>query len=76
MPVDGNMTGGLTDRNNIPLGTWQFPLIDWFRDMAFMQKPGVETEAARAVANRVANPPNPPKPSGQSGRRGTPPRNE
>jgi acetyl esterase/lipase len=41
---DGNrMTGGLTDRNNIPFGTWQYRYIDWFRDLGFLQKPGVET---------------------------------
>jgi hypothetical protein len=38
-------------------GTWQFRFIDWFRDLGFMQKPGVETKAARDSATRVANPP-------------------
>jgi len=48
---DGSrMTGGLTDRNDIPFGTWQFRFIDWFRDLGFLQKPGVETKAARDVA--------------------------
>ena len=51
------MTGGLTDRNGIPLGTWQFRFIDWVRDLGFLQKPGMETKAARDVAARVANPP-------------------
>jgi pimeloyl-ACP methyl ester carboxylesterase len=67
LPEGGNMTGGLTDRNNIPLGTWQFRFIDWFRDLGFLQKPGVETKAARDVTTRVANPP---KPGGQGGRGG------
>lgn len=44
------MSGGLTDRNNTPYGTWQFRFIDWFRDLGFMQKPGVETQAAMDVA--------------------------
>jgi endo-1,4-beta-xylanase len=57
LPEGGNQTGGLTDRNNIPLGTWQFRFIDWFRDLGFLQKPGIETKAARDVATRVANPP-------------------
>jgi acetyl esterase/lipase len=57
LPEGGNMTGGLTDRNGIPFGTWQYRFIDWFRDLGFMQKPGVETKAARDVATRVANPP-------------------
>jgi hypothetical protein len=48
---DGSrMTGGLTDRNNIPFGTWQYRFVDWFRDLGFLQKPGVETKAAKDVA--------------------------
>ncbi len=49
--TDGSrMTGGLTDRSGIPFGTWQYRYIDWFRDLGFLQKPGVETKAARDVA--------------------------
>ena len=45
---DGSrMTGGLTYRNGIPFGTWQYRHIDWFRDLGFLQKPGVETKAAQ-----------------------------
>ena len=51
------MTGGLTDRNFTPYGTWQFRFVDWFRDLGFFDKPGVETKAAKDVANYVANPP-------------------
>src|SRR5205085_12483179 len=48
---DGSrMTGGLTDRNGIPFGTWQYRFIDWFRDLGFLQKPGVESNAAKDVA--------------------------
>lgn len=36
-PGDG-MSGGLTDRNGIPYGTWQYRFIDWFRDLGFLQK--------------------------------------
>jgi endo-1,4-beta-xylanase len=57
LPGGGNMTGGLTDRNDIPFGTWQYRFIDWFRDLGFLQKPGVETKAARDVATRIATPP-------------------
>ena len=53
------MSGGLTDRNGIPLGTWQHRYIDWFRDLGFLQKPGVETKASRDVAEFVKNPPRP-----------------
>ena len=46
-----HMSGGLTDRNGWPFGTWQYRFIDWFRDLGFLQKPGVETQAARDVAD-------------------------
>jgi endo-1,4-beta-xylanase len=56
--TDGSrMTGGLTDRNNIPFGTWQYRYIDWFRDLGFLQKPGVETKAAKDIAAFVSQPP-------------------
>jgi alpha/beta hydrolase fold len=56
--TDGShMTGGLTDRNNTPYGTWQYRFIDWFRDLGFLQKPGVETQAAKDVTAYVSNPP-------------------
>ncbi len=60
----GRQSGGLTDRNDIPLGTWQARFIDWFRDLGFLQKPGVETKAAKDVAAFVASPP---RPAGQGG---------
>jgi len=48
---DGShMTGGLSDRNGTPYGTWQFRFIDWFRDLGFLQKTGVETKAAKDTA--------------------------
>jgi len=42
--------GGIKDRDGIPLGTWQYRSIDWFRDLGFLSKPGVETKAAVDVA--------------------------
>ena len=57
LPDGSNMTGGLTDRNNMPYGTWQYRLIDWMRDLGFLQKPGIETRAAKDVAAFVAQPP-------------------
>src|SRR3954468_3892676 len=37
---DGSrMSAGLADRNGMPFGTWQNRLIDWFRDLGFLQKP-------------------------------------
>jgi endo-1,4-beta-xylanase len=56
LPEGGTQSGGLTDRQDIPLGTWQFRFIDWFRDLGFMQAPGVDTKADRDVATRVKNP--------------------
>jgi endo-1,4-beta-xylanase len=44
------MSGGLTDRNGTPYGTWQYRFIDWFRDLGFLQKPGIETQAAMDIA--------------------------
>ena len=69
LPDGSRMSGGLTDRNNIPYGTWQYRFIDWARDLGFLQKPGIETKAAKDVAAYVANPP---RPIGQ-GRGGPPP---
>jgi endo-1,4-beta-xylanase len=43
-------TAGLTDRLGTPFGTWHLRFIDWFRDLGFLQPPGVETRAARDVA--------------------------
>ena len=54
---DGShMTGGLTDRNDTPFGTWQNRFIDWFRDLGFLQKPGVETKAAKDTATFISPP--------------------
>ena len=50
LPDGTRMSGGLTERRGIPMGTWQHRFIDWFRDLGFLQKPGVETKAARDVA--------------------------
>ena len=58
-------TGGLTDRVGTPMGTWQFRFIDWFRDLGFLQKPGVKTKAAADVEAYASQPP----PLGGGGRR-------
>jgi endo-1,4-beta-xylanase len=69
LPDGSSMSGGLSDRNGTPFGTWQDRFVDWIRDLGFLQKSGVETRAAQDVATRVAHPP-------QTGRggpgRGTP----
>jgi len=46
----------LTDRNDTPYGTSQFRFIDWFRDLGFLQKPGVQTKAAKDIAAFTAQP--------------------
>ena len=56
LPDGSRMSGGLTDRNGIPYGTWQYRFIDWMRDLGFLQKPGVETKAAKDIAAFVAQP--------------------
>jgi acetyl esterase/lipase len=50
LPDGGRMTGGLTDRNDTPFGTWQLRFVGWFRDLGFLQKPGVATKAAKDIA--------------------------
>jgi acetyl esterase/lipase len=57
LPDGSSMTGGLTHRNGIPFGTWQDRHTDWFRDLGFLNKPGIETKAAKDVAAFVAKPP-------------------
>jgi endo-1,4-beta-xylanase len=53
---DGSrMNAGLGNRN-IPFGSWQDRFIDWFRDLGFLQKPGVETKAARDIATFPGEP--------------------
>ena len=50
LPDGGRMTGGLSAANSRPMSTWPSRFIEWFRDLGFLQKPGVETKAARDVA--------------------------
>ncbi|MFO0807186.1 MAG: alpha/beta hydrolase fold domain-containing protein [Gemmataceae bacterium] len=68
-------TGGLTDRLGTPFGTWQHRFIDWFRDLGFLQSPGVETKAAKDLAAYIKMPPRirrsiaptpPPNPNGNT----------
>ncbi len=56
-PDEPPSTGGLTDRGFISYGTWQYRFLDWFKDLGFLQKSGVETQAAKDVANNVNRPP-------------------
>jgi acetyl esterase/lipase len=58
-----HMTGGLTYKNGIPFGTWQDRFIDWFRDLGFLQKPGVETKAVRDIKVFIDKPERPSGPN-------------
>jgi acetyl esterase/lipase len=73
---DGShMTGGLSDRNGTPFGAWQFRFIDWFRDLGFLEAPGVETTAAKDISFYLSQPaaddksstPVPPRPASPGG---------
>ena len=57
MHIYGNGThgNGLKDRAGTPFGTWQDRFVDWFRDLGFLQKPGMETKAAKDVAAFAAS---------------------
>jgi endo-1,4-beta-xylanase len=59
---NGSHGNGLKDRDDTPLGTWHQRFIDWFRDLGFLQKPGVETKAAKDVAAYVTRRRSPPPP--------------
>jgi endo-1,4-beta-xylanase len=52
-PDEPPSSGGLTDRGFIAYGTWPERFLDWFRDLGFLNKPGVETQAAKDVAANV-----------------------
>jgi endo-1,4-beta-xylanase len=47
---------GMSYRDGTALGTWPARFTDWFRDLGFLGKPGVETLAARDVAAFVKQP--------------------
>jgi endo-1,4-beta-xylanase len=55
-PGEPPSTGGLTNRGFIAYGKWPDRFIDWFRDLGFLDKPGVETQAARDVAANLNRP--------------------
>lgn len=65
-------TGGWTDRLGTPFGTWHLRFVDWFRDLGFMQQPGIATKAAVDSEAFVNQPPPPQRrpggPGGPGGR--------
>jgi endo-1,4-beta-xylanase len=58
---NGVHANGMKDRNGEPFGTWHERFVDWFRDLGFLQKPGVETKAAKDAAAYTAQRKNPSK---------------
>lgn len=52
-PDEPPATGGLSDMGGISYGTWSARFLDWFRDLGFLGKPGVETQAAKDVAANI-----------------------
>ena len=56
LPDGRRMTGGLAAPKDMPIGSWQLRFLDWFRDLGFLQKPGVPTKAARDVAEFANRP--------------------
>ena len=55
--ASGTHGRGLSYREGTALGTWPIRFTDWFRDLGFLNKPGVETLAARDVEAFVKAPP-------------------
>ena len=53
---NGVHAGGLKYRDGTPFGTWQDRFTDWFRDLGFLQKPGIETKAAQDVKAFISRP--------------------
>jgi endo-1,4-beta-xylanase len=49
-------TAGITDRNGTPFGAWQDRYIEWFRDLGFLGKAGIQTKAAKDTAAFLAQP--------------------
>jgi acetyl esterase/lipase len=52
-PDEPPATGGLANMGGIAFGTWSARYLDWFRDLGFLNKPGVQTQAAKDVAANV-----------------------
>ncbi len=49
-PDEPPATGGLANMGGLAFGTWSARYLDWFRDLGFLGKPGVTTQAAKDVA--------------------------
>jgi hypothetical protein len=63
-PDEPPATGSISNMGGIPFGTWSARYLDWFRDLGFLHKPGVVTQAARDVAASLDRKPRSLRPSG------------
>lgn len=52
--AQGGHGGGIKDRKGTPYGTWQKRFIDWFRDLGFLEKPGIQTKADKDIQDHLA----------------------
>jgi dienelactone hydrolase len=52
-PNEPPATGSISNMGGIPFGTWSARFLDWFRDLGFLDKPGIVTQAARDVASSL-----------------------
>lgn len=55
-PDEPPSTGGLTNRGGLAYGTWQERYLEWMRDLGFLQKPGLETIAAKDATANLTKP--------------------
>jgi acetyl esterase/lipase len=56
-PDEPPSTGGLSNRGGIAYGSWGERYLEWMRDLGFLTKPGVETQAAKDVTANLSRPP-------------------
>lgn len=56
-PDEPPATGGLANMGGIAFGTWSERYLEWMRDLGFLERPGVETRAAKDVAANLERKP-------------------
>ncbi len=56
-PDEPPATGGLANMGGLAFGTWSARLLEWMRDLGFLNPPGEPTRAARDVAAQLAREP-------------------
>lgn len=60
-PDEPPATGGLANMGGVAMGKWSDRFLDWFRDLGFTGKPGVQTQAAKDVAANLERKPRNPR---------------